>query len=176
MEQGIKTGQSKETHKQTTPGQSTKTDRSIIEYMKGELGIGRPDPRTYSPLALAYLGDSVYELLIRTMLVSRGNAPVQKYHKRASAIVNARAQADAIFLLEPFLTEEERAIYRRGKNANPATMAKNATAKEYRMATGLEAVLGYLYLTDQHERLIDLVKQGLSLRDGLEGQGGTRDE
>lgn len=138
-------------------------EQSIIQYMKEQLGIGEVDIRTYSPLALAYIGDCVFELLVRTMIVSRGNAPVHKYHQRASAIVNAHSQADMILALEQELTEEEKAVYHRGKNSKPATMAKNATAKEYKTATGLEAVIGYLYLTNQYERLIDLVKKSLMI-------------
>lgn len=136
-------------------------EQSIIEYMKAELGIGEVDVRNYSPLALAYIGDCIFELMVRTIIVSKGNAPVHKYHQRASAIVNAHSQADMITDLEQELTEEERAVYHRGKNSKPATMAKNATAKEYKTATGMEAVLGYLYLTNQYERLIDLVKKSL---------------
>lgn len=138
-------------------------EQSIIQYMKEQLGIGEVDIRTYSPLALAYIGDCVFELLVRTIIVSRGNAPVHKYHQRASAIVNAHSQADMILALEQELTEEEKAVYHRGKNSKPATMAKNATAKEYKTATGLEAVIGYLYLTNQYERLIDLVKKSLMI-------------
>lgn len=138
-------------------------EQSIIQYMKEQLGIGEVDIRTYSPLALAYIGDCVFELLVRTMIVSKGNAPVHKYHQRASAIVNAHSQADMILALEQELTEEEKAVYHRGKNSKPATIAKNATAKEYKTATGLEAVIGYLYLTNQYERLIDLVKKSLMI-------------
>lgn len=138
-------------------------EQSIIQYMKEQLGIGEVDIRTYSPLALAYIGDCVFELLVRTMIVSKGNAPVHKYHQRASAIVNAHSQADMILALEQELTEEEKTVYHRGKNSKPATMAKNATAKEYKTATGLEAVIGYLYLTNQYERLIDLVKKSIMI-------------
>ena len=107
-------------------------EQSIIQYMKEQLGIGEVDIRTYSPLALAYIGDCVFELLVRTMIVSKGNAPVHKYHQRASAIVNAHSQADMILALEQELTEEEKAVYHRGKNSKPATIAKNATAKSVR--------------------------------------------
>jgi ribonuclease-3 family protein len=136
-------------------------EQSIMNYMKEKLDIGEVDIRTYSPLALAYIGDSVFELIVRTMIVSKGNAPVHKYHQRSSAIVNAHSQAEMITALEEELTEEEQNIFHRGKNAKPATMAKNASAKEYMTATGMEAVLGYLYLTNQYERLVDLVKKSL---------------
>lgn len=138
-------------------------EQSIITYMKEQLGIEKVDVRTYSPLALAYIGDSVYDLLIRSIIVSKGNTAVQKYHKQVSAMVNAHAQAMMITALEPELTEEEHAVYKRGRNSKPATTAKNASIKEYKTATGMEALIGYLYLTDQHTRLIDLVKKGIEI-------------
>lgn len=138
-------------------------EQSIISYMKDRLGIEEVDARTYSPLALAYIGDSVFDLLVRSIVVSKGNMAVQKYHKQSSSIVNAHAQAAMITALEPELTEEEHAVYKRGRNSKPATTAKNASVKEYKIATGYEALLGYLYLTNQHERLIDLVKKGLEI-------------
>ncbi len=138
-------------------------EQSVIEYMKKQLGIEEVDIRTYSPLALAYIGDSVYDLLIRSLIVSKGNMAVQKYHKKASSMVNAHAQATIITALEPELTPEELAVFKRGKNSKPGTTAKNASVKEYMIATGMEAVLGYLYLTNQHTRLIDLVKRGIEI-------------
>ena len=138
-------------------------EQSIIAYMKEQLGIKEVDIRTYSPLALAYIGDCVFDMLIRTIIVSKGNMAVQKYHKKVSALVNAHAQAEMITALEPELTEEEQNIYKRGRNSKPSTMAKNASAKEYKTATGMEALFGYLYLTDQHERLIDLVKRSIEI-------------
>ena len=117
--------------------------------------------RTYSPLTLAYLGDAVYELLIRTVIVEKGNAPVHKLHKRSAALVKAQAQADLIKKLESSLSAEEEAVYKRGRNAKSYTMAKNATMSDYRMATGFEALIGYLYLKQDFERIFQLVKDGL---------------
>lgn len=134
-----------------------------LSYMKEQLGIKEVDIRTYSPLALAYIGDCVFDMLIRTIIVSKGNMAVQKYHKKVSAVVNAHAQAEMITALEPELTEEEQNIYKRGRNSKPSTMAKNASAKEYKTATGMEALLGYLYLTNQYTRLIDIVKRSLEI-------------
>ena len=134
-----------------------------IKYMKEQLGIKDVDIRTYSPLALAYIGDCVFDMLIRTIIVSKGNMAVQKYHKKVSALVNAHAQAEMITGLEPELTEEEQTIYKRGRNSKPSTMAKNASAKEYKTATGMEALLGYLYLTNQYTRLIDIVKRSIEI-------------
>ena len=125
-------------------------------------GEEQQDIRTYSPLTLAYIGDSVYDLVIRTLLVGRGNAPVNTLHRQASSIVKAEAQKKSFYQIEPFLTEEERSVYRRGRNAKSYTTAKNASVGDYRIATGFEALMGYLYLTGQMERLLYLVKVGLN--------------
>ena len=138
-------------------------EKDLFELIKEQFGGAEVDIRMYSPLALAYIGDSVFDLLVRSIIVSKGNMAVQKYHKQASSIVNAHAQARMITALEPELTEEEHAVYKRGRNSKPATTAKNASVKEYKTATGLEALIGYLYLSNQHERLIDLVKKGLEI-------------
>lgn len=119
------------------------------------------DMRTYSPLTLAYIGDGVYELVIRTMLVKRGNCPVNKLHRRASSLVRAGAQSDMIKALMPILTPEEEKIFKRGQNAHSATMAKNATAADYRRATGFEALMGWLYLTRRWKRMMELIGTGL---------------
>lgn len=121
------------------------------------------DAGEYSPLALAYLGDAVYELAIRTLVMNRGNVQVNKMHKRTASLVKAEAQAHFYLLLEPELTEQEKSVYRRGRNAKSFTMAKNATMKDYRMATGFEALMGYLYLTEQFDRMAELLGKGLSL-------------
>ncbi len=132
-----------------------------IKYLKEQFALPEVDVHAYSPLVLAYIGDGIYELLIRTILVSRGNCHTSVLHKRASAYVKASAQAAMAFAIREELTEEERAVYKRGRNANTATMAKHATVHDYRHATGFEALMGYLYLTDQMERMIDLIKLGM---------------
>ena len=101
------------------------------------------DLRTYSPLTLAYIGDGVYELVIRTSLVKAG------------------AQSKMMELLEPDLTEEELAVYKRGRNAHSPTMAKHATMADYRRATGFEALMGYLYLKEDYSRIVELVRKGI---------------
>jgi len=121
------------------------------------------DIRTYSPLTLAYIGDAVYDLIIRTMVVERANRPANDLHKLTVKYVSAPAQSRIVQGLMDSFTEEERAVYRRGKNAKPHTTAKNASLAEYMRATGFEAVLGYLYLTDNLERILELVKQGAAL-------------
>ena len=119
------------------------------------------DLRSYSPLTLAYIGDGVYELIIRTILVKKGNCPVNRLHKKASSLVKASAQSAIIEKIEEELTQEEHDIYRRGRNAHSPTMAKHASMSDYRRATGFEALMGYLYLKEDYERMISLVRKGI---------------
>lgn len=137
------------------------------DYLEETFQITPVDIKTYSPLTLAYIGDGIFELVIRTVLVSRGNCQANKLHKRASAIVKATNQEQMIqYLLDSQkLTEEEETVYRRGRNAFTPTRAKNASVSQYRKATGFEALMGYLYLTNQNNRMIDLIKCAL---DGIE--------
>lgn len=114
----------------------------------------------YSPLVLAYLGDAVYELYVRTHLC-RKNAPVHMLHKEATGYVKAKAQSGMMETLEPLLTEEESAVYKRGRNAKSATVPKNADVLDYRRATGFEALIGYLYVSRQFERLETLIRRVL---------------
>ena len=133
-------------------------EKGIDSYLKEQFNIPDVDVRTYSPLTLVYIGDGIYDLIIRSLVVAKGNTRASELHKRTSQIVKAKTQADMAEILLPMLTEEEADIYRRGRNAKSPTMAKNATMSDYRKATGFEALMGYLYLTDQTERLMELVK------------------
>ena len=119
------------------------------------------DLRSYSPLTLAYIGDAVYELIIRTVLVKKGNCPVNRLHKKASSLVKAGAQSAIMEVIEEELTPEELSVYRRGRNAHSPTMAKHATMADYRRATGFEALMGYLYLKEDYTRMIELVRRGI---------------
>lgn len=132
-----------------------------ISYLREQFQLENRDIKTYSPLTLAYIGDGIYELLIRTIVICEGNCPPQKLHKKSSNLVKAEKQSQMMEILEPILTEEEYTVYKRGRNAKSYTMAKNATMSDYRRATGFEALMGYLYLTDQNIRMIDLIKIGL---------------
>ncbi len=132
--------------------------RGFVQYIKDALNLPETDIKTYSPLTLAFIGDSIFDLIIRTSVVEGGNAPVNKLHKRASKLVQASAQADLYHLIKDQLTEEELAVFKRGRNAKSFTTAKNAGVVEYRTATGLEALMGYLYLTDRMDRLMELIK------------------
>ena len=124
------------------------------------------DLRSYSPLTLAYIGDGVYELIIRTILVKKGNCPVNRLHKKASSLVKAGAQSAIMEVIEEELTPEELSVYRRGRNAHSPTMAKHATMADYRRATGFEALMGYLYLKEDYTRMLTLVRMGIG-EDGL---------
>ncbi|MBQ2472675.1 MULTISPECIES: Mini-ribonuclease 3 [Lachnospira] len=125
------------------------------------LNLNETNPRQLSPLVLAYIGDCAYDLIIKTKIVSEGNTQVNKMNKQASSLVKAEAQSIMIGVLEPLLTSDEEAIYKRGRNAKSYTSAKNASITDYRRATGFEALVGYLYLTEQFDRLVELVKIGL---------------
>lgn len=131
---------------------------TILEAVKREFGCGGIDIRTYSPLTLAYIGDAIYDLVIRTIVVERANTSPNKLHHKTVNYVNARMQAQMAEVLMEELTEEEKTVYKRGRNAKSYTTAKNATVIEYRKATGFEALCGYLYLTGKQERLLALIK------------------
>lgn len=115
------------------------------------------NPALYSPLALAFVGDGVYELFVRTRLAIEGNAQAAKLHARAIGFVKAKAQARSARLLADKLTEQETAIYKRGRNAKSQTVPKHAELADYRAATGLEALFGYLYLKGEQQRLDELM-------------------
>lgn len=134
----------------------------LAEDIRRKYGISSKDPKQYSPLTLAYIGDGIYDLVIRTIVVEQGNARVNQLHKDVSNIVKAAAQAEVVRKIETLLSEEEMGIYKRGRNAKSYTMAKNASVKDYRMATGLEALMGYLYLLGRMERILELIEVGLS--------------
>lgn len=139
----------------------------IEAYIREMFDVPDVDIRTYSPLALAYIGDGVFDLVIRSVVVGKGNTRANQLHQRTSQIVKAHTQALMIEYLLEYLTDEEADVYRRGRNAKSPTMAKNATMADYRKATGLEALTGYLYLTDRFERLVELIKlavDGLKLK------------
>lgn len=136
---------------------------TILEAIKRDFGCGEIDIRTYSPLALAYIGDAVFDLVIRTVVVERGNTSANKLHNKTVTYVNARVQARMIEALMDELTGEEQTVYKRGRNAKSYTTAKNATVIEYRKATGFEALCGYLYLTGKQDRMLLLIRRAVEL-------------
>ncbi|MGX6978880.1 Mini-ribonuclease 3 [Vagococcus elongatus] len=119
-------------------------------------------------LALAYIGDAVYELFVRESLIRQGNTRPNMLHQKATKYVSANAQADLMYemLERDVLTEREKEIYRRGRNAKSHTTAKNADVKTYRISTGFEAVMGYLHLEGETERLQELMTWCVQARDG----------
>ncbi|MBQ1681848.1 MULTISPECIES: Mini-ribonuclease 3 [Agathobacter] len=135
--------------------------RLMDRYIKEIFEIPEVDLRTYSPLTLAYIGDGIFDLIIRSVVVGKGNTKASNLHKRTSRIVKAETQAKLVEAIKESLTEEEHDIYKRGRNAKSFTMAKNASMSDYRKATGFEALAGYLYLSDRTERLVELTKEGL---------------
>ena len=116
-----------------------------------------PEINTLSPLTLAFLGDSVYEMFIRTKILSGGSRPANELHKIAVGYVKAKAQADAAHKIFDILTEDELSIYKRGRNTNIHTVPKNADMADYRHATALETLIGYLYLKGENERLLTIL-------------------
>lgn len=120
------------------------------------------DLKTFSPLTLAYIGDAIYDLVIRTMVVEQGNCAVNMLHKRVTAMVKAEAQSQMIRSLEDELTEQEMTIFKRGRNAKSNSSAKNASIIDYRRATGFETLMGYLYLSNEMERMLELIYKGLN--------------
>ncbi len=137
------------------------------QYMQELFRMQEVDIKEYSPLALAYIGDAVYELIIRSLVLNEGNRQVQKMHKRTSSMVQASAQARIITALNDRLTEEEHAVYKRGRNAKSMSPAKNQSVSDYHKATGFEALMGYLYLKKEWKRMLELIKAGL---DALENE------
>ncbi len=111
------------------------------------------DPMQCAPLTLAYLGDTLFDLYVRTWLVYVSDATAHNLHMRAISFVCAKAQAEALRRIEDMLTEEERAVFRRGRNAHMGTVPKNASIADYRAATGFEALLGFLYLKGDDARI-----------------------
>lgn len=131
-------------------------------YIRQRFRLPDVDVRTYSPLTLAFIGDGIYDLIIRSIIVGEGNTRASQLHQHTSHLVKAHSQSAMLEYMFPHMTEEENAVYKRGRNAKSPTMAKNATMTDYRRATGFEALMGYLYLTDQFDRLVDLVRIGLT--------------
>lgn len=135
----------------------------LLEQIKEVFQCKEQDVRAYSPLTLAYIGDAIYDLVIRSVVVERANRSANDLHKKTVRYVKAEAQSAMIQALAEELTDEEEAVYKRGRNAKSHTAAKNASLGDYRKATGFEALIGFLYLTNQTDRLLYLVKKGIEL-------------
>ena len=128
--------------------------RDLMEEM---LQFEPVDVSAYSPLVLAYIGDCVYDLIIKSMVINQGNRQVQKLHRETSGYVQASAQSFMMRAMQEHLTEEEHAVYKRGRNAKSISPAKHQSITDYRRATGFEALIGFLYLSGETERLDTLM-------------------
>lgn len=133
----------------------------LFEIIKSGMELDDIDLVNYPPITLAYIGDAIYEIIIRTYVVINTNTQVNKLHKMTSSLVKAKTQSDMIKSLYDELTEEELRIFKRGRNAKSVSVAKNASVTEYRTATGFETLMGYLYLNNESERMMELIKKGL---------------
>ena len=141
---------------------------NMLESIEEQFGFEQQDIRSFSPLTLAYLGDAVMEVVVRTVVIEQGNRPVNELHKISTSFVKAESQARMVLGLQEEFTEEERQIIRRGRNAKPYTTAKNASRADYHKATGFEALMGYLYLTGRRDRMLELIRKGMELAGLLE--------
>ncbi len=132
-------------------------NKSLIDEMKAEIPeINSIDIRTVPPLTLAYIGDSIMDLFVRTYYATSTHEVVSKLNNRSVKIVNAAAQAKILGLWEEILTDEEKDIVRRGRNAKSATMPKHADVTDYRLATGCESLLGFLFIMGRTKRICEL--------------------
>lgn len=136
-------------------------DWQFDSYMQEIFQMKEVDIREYSPLALAYIGDCIFDLVIKSLVMNEGNKQVQKMHKETSRIVQASAQSLMMREIQKHLTEEEHLVYKRGRNTKTVSPARNQSLTDYRRATGFESLLGYLYLKKEWKRMLDLVKIGL---------------
>ena len=144
-------------------------DKDLFHIIREKMELSEVQITDYSPLTLAYIGDGIYEVIIRTLIIDEANRQVNKIHKAASHLVKAETQAKMIHLIMDDLTEEEQRIYKRGRNAKAVTRAKNASMSDYRTATGFEALMGWLYLTGQSERMMELIKKCVTLLEETSG-------
>ncbi|MEG1548218.1 MAG: ribonuclease III domain-containing protein [Clostridia bacterium] len=146
--------------------ENTQCNRSLFGTAAAPLGLSARDPMQLSPLVLAYIGDTVFDLFVRTQAILATDLNAHGLHMQSSKLVCAAAQAQAFFALQSMLTEDELYIFKRGRNSHMGSVPKNASIADYRTATGFEALIGYLYLTEQDERLTSLIKVALTCGKG----------
>lgn len=140
----------------------------MIEDIRRSFDLAGDDPGQYSPLSLAFIGDSVYGAIVKSIVVLSGNCPANTLDKKAVKYIKAVSQAKvADHLVDSnLLTDEEMAIYKRGRNAKSPTTAKNAPVGDYRKATGLEALVGWLYLRGEMDRVLEIVHIAMNCLNG----------
>lgn len=141
------------------------------DWMKEIFSLKERDIKEYSPLALAYIGDSIYDLIIKSLILNQGSRQVAKLHQDTSRLVQASAQSKMMRLLQEELTEEEKGVYKRGRNSRSVSTAKNQSVTDYRRATGFEALIGYLYLKREWKRMLLLIKKGLDFLEETKEDG-----
>ena len=141
----------------------------FLKTINEEISLTEKEVRQFSPLVLAYIGDAVYEVFIRTLLVSKGNTPVHKLHKQSTNYVKSKSQCKIIKRIEDKLTFDEKEIVRRGRNAKAGTIPKNADVIEYKYATGFEALIGFLYLNKGYDRLMEILNMCLEENENEKG-------
>lgn len=140
---------------------------NLADSIIGSLGLESKDVRQIPALTLAYLGDAIYEIVVRTMLVEQGIMHVSDLNKTAVKYVKAASQKAMYLAVEAELSEDELAAFKRGRNVKSNSCAKNASVTDYRIATGYEALIGYLYLSDRFDRILELVRIGIDRREDL---------
>ena len=148
-------------------------NRDFATLLQNAFDLKEVPIESYSPLALAFIGDSVYDLIIKSIVLNEGNRQVQKLHQATSELVQASTQSLIMRTLQEQLSPDELQIYRRGRNAKSVSPAKNQSLTDYRRATGFEALLGYLYIEKKWERMIELVRLGLEATNKLENHSTT---
>lgn len=131
----------------------------LYDIIRKDFNLCDVNPYEMAPLMLAYIGDAVYEVIVRTIVISKGNRQSSKLHKDSTSLVNAAVQAEFAERLMDSLTDEELTVYKRGRNANSHNKAKNATTGDYRKATGFEALIGFLFLQGRTERIHELLNK-----------------
>ena len=161
MEQDIIMGEGNIPQNENIPDNENNESYNIYKGINEFFGSNPQDIRMISPLTFAYIGDCIYDLVIRSVVVGRGNASVNSLHKKTCAMVKASSQKKAFEKIESMLTQEEMDVYKRGRNAKSYTSAKNASKADYHVATGFEALIGYLYMTGRINRMFELIKHGL---------------
>ena len=140
----------------------------MLDGIKSRFNLTGDDPGQYSPLSLAFIGDSVYGAVAKTVVVLRGNCPANALDHKAVGYIKAVSQSKVAdhLLKNDILSEEELSVYRRGRNAKSPTTAKNAPVGDYRKATGLEALIGYLYLKGDMDRVTEIMDIAVRVCDG----------
>lgn len=138
----------------------------FFDEFREQLNIEEVDPKTYSPLSMAFLGDAIYASLVKLAIVCSGNKPVNEYHKITKEYVKASEQAIILDNISSLLTEDEIRIVKWGRNAKSQSVPKHASLSDYQKATGLECLLGYLLLTKKYDRLIECVVKGIKEKNG----------